>query len=193
MSRHKNNWRVETWEATLMPLDRSWLSLSVRNPRSSPPENDPFSQEMHLKILLLSRGLKLSNYKPGCRVSALHFFCEIDNTNDFLTLSSISLVLFSASYSMINAFFFTAMKRILVWVYHCLRLSKKSPGLAVNLKRGKRCLSLGRWSQDLSIDNKIFLWLVKNVLTLFVHSQNSKVETRSKFVTPQSPIIGQCP
>jgi hypothetical protein len=28
---------------------------------------------MHLKIPLLSRGLKLSNPKPGCRVSALHF------------------------------------------------------------------------------------------------------------------------
>ncbi len=32
---------------------------------------------MHLKIPLLSRGLKLSNSKPGCRVSALHFFVKL--------------------------------------------------------------------------------------------------------------------
>ncbi len=31
---------------------------------------------MHLKIPLSSRGLKLSNCKPGCRVSALHFFVK---------------------------------------------------------------------------------------------------------------------
>jgi hypothetical protein len=34
-------------------------------PRSSPPKNEPFSQEMHLKIPLVSPGLKLSNSKPG--------------------------------------------------------------------------------------------------------------------------------
>ncbi len=32
---------------------------------------------MHSKIPLLSRGLKLSNSKPGCRVSALHFFVKL--------------------------------------------------------------------------------------------------------------------
>ncbi len=31
---------------------------------------------MHLKIPLFSRGLKLSNSEPGCRVSALHFFVK---------------------------------------------------------------------------------------------------------------------
>jgi hypothetical protein len=34
----------------------------------SPQKNKAFSQEMHLKIQLLSRCLKLSNSKPGCRV-----------------------------------------------------------------------------------------------------------------------------
>ncbi len=32
---------------------------------------------MHLKIPLLNWGLKLSNSKPGCRVSALHFVVEL--------------------------------------------------------------------------------------------------------------------
>jgi hypothetical protein len=36
---------------------------SSRKPRSSPPKNEPFSQEKHLKIPLLSWGLKLSNSK----------------------------------------------------------------------------------------------------------------------------------
>ncbi len=41
--------------------------------------DDKFSQEMHLKIPLLSQGLKLLkllNSKPGCRVSALNFFVK---------------------------------------------------------------------------------------------------------------------
>ncbi len=49
---------------------------SFGKPRSSPSKNEPLSQEMHLKIPLLSQGLKLSNSKPGCRVSALHFFVK---------------------------------------------------------------------------------------------------------------------
>jgi hypothetical protein len=40
------------------------------------PKNEPFSQEIHLKIQLLSRGSKLSYSKPGCEVSALHFFVK---------------------------------------------------------------------------------------------------------------------
>jgi hypothetical protein len=41
------------------------------------PNNEPFSQEMHLKIPLLSIGLKLSKLKSGCRVcSALHFLVK---------------------------------------------------------------------------------------------------------------------
>jgi hypothetical protein len=50
------------------------LTPSFRKPLSSSPNNKPFSQEMHLKIPLSSQGLKLSNSKPGCRVSTLHFF-----------------------------------------------------------------------------------------------------------------------
>jgi hypothetical protein len=40
---------------------RRVLTPSFRKPRSSYPKNEPFSQEMHLKILFLGRGLKLSN------------------------------------------------------------------------------------------------------------------------------------
>ncbi len=41
-----------------------------------PKKKKRFSQEMHLKIRLLSPGLKLSNSKPGFRVSAPHFFVK---------------------------------------------------------------------------------------------------------------------
>jgi hypothetical protein len=41
--------------------------------RSWPPKNRPFSQDIHSKILLSSRGLKLSNSKRDSRVSAFHF------------------------------------------------------------------------------------------------------------------------
>ncbi len=74
-----------------------WLPLS-ENPHHHSEKNDPFRQGVHSKIPLLSRGLKLSNSKPGCRVSALPFFCKIESTNGFLTSSSIKYVLFSASY-----------------------------------------------------------------------------------------------
>jgi hypothetical protein len=57
-------------------LDRPWLSLSENPAHHIKNKNELFSQEMHLKIQLLSRGLKLSNSKPGCRVSALHFFVK---------------------------------------------------------------------------------------------------------------------
>ncbi len=52
---------------------------------------------MHLKIQLLSRSLKLSNLKPGCRVSAFHFFYEIYTTNGFLTSSSVFSALIPGS------------------------------------------------------------------------------------------------
>jgi hypothetical protein len=52
------------------------LAHSFRKSRPSPPKNERFSQEMNLKIPFLSRGLKLSNSKPGCRVSTLHFFVK---------------------------------------------------------------------------------------------------------------------
>jgi hypothetical protein len=36
------------------------MTPSFRKPRCSPPKNEPFSQEMHLKILHFSNGLKMS-------------------------------------------------------------------------------------------------------------------------------------
>jgi hypothetical protein len=93
------------------------LTSSFIKPRSSPPKNEPFSQDMHLKIPILSRGLKLSNSKPGCKVSVLHFFWEIEITNGFLTSSLFGKVPSSAFYSRINLCF-TARKRIGVWNCH---------------------------------------------------------------------------
>jgi hypothetical protein len=53
------------------------LTPSFRNPPPAPKKkNGLFSHEMHLKILLLCCGLKMSNTKPGCRVSALYFFVK---------------------------------------------------------------------------------------------------------------------
>ncbi len=74
-----------------MPLDRPWLSF--RKPQSSPHKNEPFCQEMHLKIPLSSWGLKLPNSKPGCIVAA-PLLCEIVTTNGFLTSISFRYVFF---------------------------------------------------------------------------------------------------
>jgi hypothetical protein len=52
------------------------LTLSLRKPRSSLPKNQPFSQEMHLKIPLSSQGSEFSNSNPGCRILALYFFVK---------------------------------------------------------------------------------------------------------------------
>jgi hypothetical protein len=51
-------------------LDSLFQKTPIINPKN------PFSQEMHLKIQLSNRGLKLSNSKPRCRVSALHLFVK---------------------------------------------------------------------------------------------------------------------
>jgi hypothetical protein len=60
-----------------VPLATSWLPLSENhNNHANPPKNELFSQEMRLNILFLNRGLKLSNSKPGCRVSGLLFFVK---------------------------------------------------------------------------------------------------------------------
>ncbi len=48
------------------------------------PKNKPFSQEMNLKIPPLSQGLKLSNYKPGCKLLALHVFVKYKKPLAFL-------------------------------------------------------------------------------------------------------------
>ncbi len=53
------------------------LNPSLRKPRSSAKKKkEPLILERPLKILVLSRGLKLLNSKPGCKVSALHFFVK---------------------------------------------------------------------------------------------------------------------
>jgi hypothetical protein len=55
---------------------RIGLDLFPKNPDHQPAKKQPFNQEIHLKIPLLSRDLNLKNSKPGCRVSALHFFVK---------------------------------------------------------------------------------------------------------------------
>jgi hypothetical protein len=51
--------KLASSEATLAPFDRSELPLS-ENPDVQPQKNEPLSQEMPLKILRLSSGLKMS-------------------------------------------------------------------------------------------------------------------------------------
>ncbi len=68
------------------------ISPSSRKPRSSPTKNKPSSKDMHLKMPIWSRSMKLSNSKPGCRVSGSQLFTSLWNigiTHDFLTSSSI--------------------------------------------------------------------------------------------------------
>ncbi len=60
---------------------------------------------MHLKIQLLSRGLKLSNFKPGCRVSGLHFSVKEIPPMAFWHRARSDKCFFSASYSKINPSF----------------------------------------------------------------------------------------
>jgi hypothetical protein len=50
--------------------------LFQNTPSINPLNNDPSSHGMHLKMQLLSRGLKLSYPDPSCRVPALHFFAN---------------------------------------------------------------------------------------------------------------------
>jgi hypothetical protein len=59
-------------EATLMLLDRSW-SLCKENPNHHPQKTNRSARRCISKVPLLSWSLKLSNPKPGCRISALCF------------------------------------------------------------------------------------------------------------------------
>jgi hypothetical protein len=84
--RKKKPWRVKR---------RHWCHQIVLAPSSGKPQitskkTAPVNQKMQLKILIFSQGLKLSNAKQCCRVSALFFFflCEIDTSNGFLASSS---------------------------------------------------------------------------------------------------------
>jgi hypothetical protein len=67
----ENFWVAWLHECPLMGLDSFF-----RKNHSSYPKNEPVSQKMRLKVLLLSRGLKWSNAKPGCGVSAYHLFVK---------------------------------------------------------------------------------------------------------------------
>jgi hypothetical protein len=77
---------------TLDPaLDMSRLLLSEYSDHHS-QENKPFSLEMHLKIQLSRRGLKLSNSKPSCKVSAVHFFGKKKRSHQWLSEIKLSLI-----------------------------------------------------------------------------------------------------
>jgi hypothetical protein len=69
----KKRWRVTIrhWSYSL-----GFQSLCQKTLNRPPQKNEPFSQEIHLKIPLWSRALKLTNSKPICTVSALHFFVK---------------------------------------------------------------------------------------------------------------------
>ncbi len=100
------------------------LDNSFRKPWTSPPKNEQFSQEMHLKIPLLSRGLRLSGSKPSSRVSVIDFYVK-QILSGFLTSSSFRKVLFSASYSRINPCLI-AGERIGVWNRHATCRHRKT-------------------------------------------------------------------
>ncbi len=70
--------RQNDYEATMVPLNQSRLPLFEDSLSSTPKKRTvgPGVAFEILKIPLLSLGLKLSNSKPGCRVSALHFFVK---------------------------------------------------------------------------------------------------------------------
>ncbi len=120
MSKPKKNWRVKRRHFC------HWIRLDslFQKTRSSPTKNKPFSQEMHLKIQLLSLGSKLPNAKPRCRVSAFHFLWNTYHQWLF-DIEVIHISAFSASYSRINPCF-TARKRIVVWICHAIRGHQKT-------------------------------------------------------------------
>jgi hypothetical protein len=72
--RCENRRKLTNEEETLVPLDG--LNSPFQQTQIISPKNEPLSQEMHSKIPLLSRGLKLSNPIPGCRVFVLHFVAK---------------------------------------------------------------------------------------------------------------------
>ncbi len=98
-----------------MSFQKRWLPISKTPP--SRPKRSQFSHEMHLKIQLLSRGLKPSNPEPGCTVSGL-LLREKDATNLLMAFwhwaHLNTWVFFSVFYPSINPCF-TAEKRIDVW------------------------------------------------------------------------------
>jgi hypothetical protein len=90
--------RLKTWrwqkklasqEATLVPLNISSLVHSLfYETRIVSPQKGSVLPEDAIEDTSFMPGFIIANFKPGCRVSALHFFSEIAITNGYLTLSS---------------------------------------------------------------------------------------------------------
>ncbi len=97
---------------------------------------------MHLKIPILTCGLKLSNSKQGFRVSAFHFLWN----RYYQWLSDIEIiheVLSSAFYSRINPSF-TAGKRIGVWNCHETRIHRKTDHIFTSVVYALNCVDSER-------------------------------------------------
>jgi hypothetical protein len=74
--RFKDTWKVgELRSDILVSLDKSWLPLS-ENPDQHPQRKRTIQPGDVFEDTALSLGLKFSNSKPVCRVSALHFFVK---------------------------------------------------------------------------------------------------------------------
>ncbi len=110
----KKSAQVESWEAKLV----QYIALDSIFQNAPPEKKEPLSQEMHLKIQLLSRGLKLSNSKPCCRVSALYFFILLMPPMSFRHKAHSDKCFFKLFfYSRINPCF-TAWRQRGVWNCH---------------------------------------------------------------------------
>jgi hypothetical protein len=66
--RQEESWRVKRWNwRHSIRLDSS---LFRKTPDHHPPKIEPISQEMHMKITLLSQDIKLSNFRLGLTAQA---------------------------------------------------------------------------------------------------------------------------
>jgi hypothetical protein len=135
-----------SWEATLFSLlDGSWIPPFIKFRSPPPPKKiEPFSQEMHLKIMLLSRGLKLPNPKPCYRVSALYFFF-LNRYHQWLSdIELIQISASSASYCRINPCC-TAGRRIGVRNCHATRGHRKTT-VFTSIVYGSECVFPEGWT-----------------------------------------------
>ncbi len=64
------------------------LGSLLQKTRSSPSKKWTVQPGDAFENTASSLGLNMSNSKPGCRVSVLHSFCEIDTTDGFLALNA---------------------------------------------------------------------------------------------------------
>ncbi len=107
-------WQLVCNTTNTSPFFVFWVIIDLLNSWST--NNEPFSQDMDLKMPLSSQGLKMSNSKPSCSVSTRHYLWK----RYHLQLPDIGLdqiSAFSASFSWINSCF-TAGKRMWVWSCH---------------------------------------------------------------------------